>query len=111
MDYQHLLKDMSGDTSLTQDILELFLADMPELLKSLQKNYQQSDFEAAKSMAHKIKGSASNVRAGRLSEQAKFLEDCFVKQETTSAQEGMEKLQTIFEKTVLEIETRLKEGK
>ncbi len=111
LDYQHLLKDMSGDTSLTQDILELFLADMPELLKSLQKNYQQSDFEAAKSMAHKIKGSASNVRAGRLSEQAKFLEDCFVKQETTSAQEGMEKLQTIFEKTVLEIETRLKEGK
>jgi TMAO reductase system sensor TorS len=107
LDYEHLVADMSGDIQITEDILALFLADMPKLIKLLNYNHFQGETEKAKNLAHKIKGAALNTRANKLSEQARFVEECYMKQDARHIEDAMEKLNSIYETTIKHIKTKL----
>lgn len=54
--------------NLLNEVIELFLANTPELFLELQKGISDKDHKVVESLAHKIKGSARNIGAATLSE-------------------------------------------
>lgn len=59
------LLDLSepGETSLIAELLEIFEATTPDLLNSLQSSIEKNERQTIHAVAHRLKGSASNIGA------------------------------------------------
>ncbi len=60
-----IMKRLSGDKSLIQDIVEMFISNAPPQFEKLKKALDGNDRETLKITAHTIKGSAKNVSAAQ----------------------------------------------
>jgi HPt (histidine-containing phosphotransfer) domain-containing protein len=70
VDLQHLRRYTMGDLKLEEEVLELFIGQLPETIKALSEASSDRDWQIA---AHTLKGSGSAVgawRVARLAEQA-----------------------------------------
>jgi CheY-like chemotaxis protein len=73
-DYSDLLKRMDQDEEVIQQILEVFLLDIPERIKEQKSALSTGDDLRVAEIAHSIKGTAANLSAGKLTALAKRLE-------------------------------------
>lgn len=67
------LKEMVGEDFIGE-LLDTFLEDAPQLLKTLEGALRSKDAEAFRRAAHSLKSNAASFGAKALSEQAKVLE-------------------------------------
>lgn len=74
IDYEHLdmLKDAIGDD--LNEILNVFIENTPKGLGLIQQAFDAGDADSLRLHAHTLKGSAANVGATLLAEQAKVVE-------------------------------------
>lgn len=85
------LRDSVGDA--VSRMIDVFLEDTPNYLKSLEKAISDKDAQALMNLAHSIKGSARNFGASRLASVCKQLED-IGRSESTEGAVGL--LSTLF---------------
>lgn len=69
-DKKDLLDNFDGDEDLLDEIIGVFIRDVPVQIDRLEKAYSENDFVTLALQAHKMKGAAANMRA--LSMQALF---------------------------------------
>jgi PAS domain S-box-containing protein len=63
IDREELLARVDGDAALLQDIVSLFLADLPEALAAIREAVESKNAMSLAKLAHSLKGSASNFSA------------------------------------------------
>src|SRR5947209_20244814 len=63
LDEGDLLARLNGDTQLLNEVLELFLQQLPTMLANLRKAVSSNDPEEVRMAAHALKGSAANISA------------------------------------------------
>lgn len=100
LNFDTLLISMSNDKELSFELLDLFLSDMPATMAELNDACDVDDLAAVKTAAHKIKGSAANIRAEQLSHLAKHIETLCIDKDTRELSDQIVRLQTLFEETV-----------
>ncbi|MFO7813751.1 MAG: ATP-binding protein [Pelovirga sp.] len=69
-DQSGLLALVDGDRALATTLVRGFLADVPERLKALEKEFDAGNYPAATLVAHSIKGAAATIAAGAVKEVA-----------------------------------------
>jgi len=74
LDVAAMRQQLGDDEELFADLIELFLADYPGRLQALETALAASDFAGVRSVAHTIKGGASNLCASRVVQAARTLE-------------------------------------
>jgi len=74
MDRESLLERVAGDEALADELVELFLQDVPDRLKAIQHAHETGDMKTITLEAHTIKGSSSNIGANGMREAAFQLE-------------------------------------
>lgn len=62
-DRADLLSTVSGDVEIMEELVDMFLSAVPEQMESIRRAIGQSDFLTAAREAHKLKGTAANLRA------------------------------------------------
>jgi HPt (histidine-containing phosphotransfer) domain-containing protein len=72
---RELLKRVDGDMELLQDLVDLFLEELPQRLEALRAALDQDDLESLHEKAHAIKGSVSNFAAAAAFEAASQVND------------------------------------
>ena len=60
-DMDQLLRSTCDDNELAEQVVGVFLADIPVQLSSLQKALDENDVKTAERVAHSIKGAAATV--------------------------------------------------
>ncbi len=65
---------LSGDDDLMNDVIRVFLEDLPVRLTAIKDAVTRRDAEALRSAAHALKGAAANLSTGGLFEAARVLE-------------------------------------
>jgi CheY-like chemotaxis protein len=63
IDREELLARVDGDTALLQDMVSLFLADLPRTLTAIREAVESEDAERLHKLAHSLKGSVINFSA------------------------------------------------
>ncbi len=71
---ESVLERLGGDKELLGEVVELFLAEVPEILTQLKKSLEAEDWKSAAKLAHTLKGSSSNVGAEKFAHLALILE-------------------------------------
>ncbi|MDM8516450.1 ATP-binding protein [Desulfobacterales bacterium HSG16] len=80
-DQEGMLKKLDGDMDFCNDILDLFVRDMPLQIRKLQAAIDKKDFEKIELQGHIIKDSSSNILAGRIMKLAKLIQQAGIKQD------------------------------
>jgi len=73
-DEQALLQRLSGDATLLNEIIRVFLDDCPTQLTAIKNAVAQRNPAAVRATAHALVGAAANMAAVRLAEAARVLE-------------------------------------
>ena len=63
LDRASLLERVEGDQELLAEMIQLFLADAPQLLGAMRNALQQGDMPLLERSAHSMKGAAGNMSA------------------------------------------------
>lgn len=74
LDKASLLERLDGDQELLAELIELFLADCPNLLEEIRSAVASGDAPLLMRAAHTLKGSVSNFCAPRATEASQRLE-------------------------------------
>ena len=61
IDWQNCIELSNNKPELAKDILEMFVADMPNAKADIEKAYQDKDMEALENYAHKLHGACCYV--------------------------------------------------
>jgi CheY-like chemotaxis protein/HPt (histidine-containing phosphotransfer) domain-containing protein len=93
-----LLKRLLGDELLVNEVLEVFLADFPVQLESLLAALPEGDAATIQQRAHRLKGAAANIGAGRLRELAAGVELAAREGDLSRAAELSGQLRPCFER-------------
>lgn len=72
--YETILRQMDGDLSLMEEVIEIFLNETPKRLKKIQRALEMGDLKGLEREAHALKGSAGSLGARQLEERAKKLQ-------------------------------------
>jgi HPt (histidine-containing phosphotransfer) domain-containing protein len=97
----------SAGVEMTQTILDAFWTSNQEILVNLQSQLAGGDLDEAAKSAHALKGSAANLGAVVLAEQARLLEIACQAMEAPSAREVMEAIPDSISRTRAAFETLL----
>ncbi len=97
----------SAGVEMTQTILEAFWASNQEILVNLQSQLADGALAEAAKSAHALKGSAANLGAVVLAEQARLLENACQAMEALSARKVMETIPDSISRTRAAFETLL----
>ncbi len=97
----------SAGVEMTQTILDAFWTSNQEILVNLQSQLADGALDEAAKSAHALKGSAANLGAVVLAEQARLLEIACQAMEALSAREVMEAIPESISQTRAAFETLL----
>ena len=103
LNFETLLLSMSNDKELSYELLNLFIENMPEVMTELINSVDDGNIANVKTAAHKIKGSAANIRAQKLSMLAKQIESMCLDGNTELLSDQMDTFQNIFNETIVAI--------
>jgi signal transduction histidine kinase/DNA-binding response OmpR family regulator len=92
-----LLERLGGDQELLNEVLDIFLSDIPGQLQKLIQAKDNDDAEQVREKAHRIKGASANIGAQRASHVALQIEKAGKKN-------NLEGTESLFEKLEQEIE-------
>ncbi|MBF0470099.1 MAG: Hpt domain-containing protein [Gammaproteobacteria bacterium] len=103
-DLENLKQRVMGNEALLQQLLQLFLSDMPRQIELLKSAVAAEDIPLATAHAHKIKGGAANIGAVPMSLLAKEIEFSGKEGDLEQMQQQVPQLETLFSelKTVME---------
>lgn len=73
-DRESLLELVGGNDDLADDILSVFLEDLPGMISAVEDGLEKRDAAAVQRSAHTLKGSSANVRAAGIERLARQLE-------------------------------------
>jgi HPt (histidine-containing phosphotransfer) domain-containing protein len=90
VDLNHLRRYTLGDKALEQEVLRLFLAQLPETIASLRSAATERDWKMA---AHTLKGSSRAVGAWRIASLAQEAEALVCSAEPQACSEAISKLE------------------
>lgn len=68
-----LLSELAGDADMAE-LIEMFVAELPERVAALRQALTERDFEALRRLAHQLKGAAGGYGFPSITEAAKDLE-------------------------------------
>lgn len=95
------LKRIMGQEAILILLVEAFIQDMPELMKSLEAALNQHDLAAAAKHAHAIKGGAGNLSTFAVAETARKIERlCIDNQDGQELHELFEGFKDQLEQTI-----------
>lgn len=101
-DYVALLARVRNNQKLADELIQLFLDDLPDLSKQLQSAVAAESLEDIIAYSHRIKGSAANLSAILLSEMAANIETCGRKENLEEIKDKMDDFaQQVGELTLL----------
>jgi HPt (histidine-containing phosphotransfer) domain-containing protein len=72
---QQTLERLGGDEQLLQEVMEIFLQEVPKHLAGLRKAITQQDAETAERVAHSLQGELGYLGVAELSQGARALEE------------------------------------
>jgi HPt (histidine-containing phosphotransfer) domain-containing protein len=90
LDFAHLRRYTLGDKALEEEVLRLFLAQLPETIASLRSAASERDWKIA---AHTIKGSSRAVGAWRIASLAQEAETLVHSAEPQACSEAISRLE------------------
>ena len=73
-DRAEVLRRLEGDDQLLREVIDLFIQDSASLIDKLRRAVERKDAAEVCAAAHRLKGSASNLAAGPVTEAARALE-------------------------------------
>jgi HPt (histidine-containing phosphotransfer) domain-containing protein len=98
LDLKGLHDRCMGDVDLVQRVLKMFEERMPEEFETIEKALQGRDTEQIARVAHRVKGTAASVSAGRLTQAAGEIEDAGREGRLADLPAGVERLHDEWEK-------------
>jgi two-component system sensor histidine kinase/response regulator len=98
VDRVSLLDRVEGDQELLAEIIQVFLADAPQLLVAMQNALQQGDMILLERTAHSMKGAAGNMSALAAVNAASELEQSAKKKDAESSKSSLAALQGAVER-------------
>ena len=73
-DRLEVLRRLEGDDQLLREVIDLFIQDSASLIDRLRCAVEQNDAAEVRAAAHRLKGAASNLAAGPVTDAARALE-------------------------------------
>ena len=73
-DRVEVLRRLEGDDQLLREVIDLFIQDSASLVDRLRKAVERNDAADVRAAAHRLKGAASNLAAGPVTDAARALE-------------------------------------
>src|SRR6266566_9932849 len=98
LDRASLLERVEGDQGLLAEMIQLFLADAPELLGAMRSALQRGDMILLERSAHSMKGAAGNMSAQVTVNSALQLEQSAKKGDAESTKANLAALETAVER-------------
>ena len=98
IDRVSLLDRVGGDEDLLREITSIFLAEYPELLRSIEDGLAAGDAQRVERAAHSLKGSVANFGADSATQAAYRMETIGRKGSLTEAPEAYEELISQFQR-------------
>jgi HPt (histidine-containing phosphotransfer) domain-containing protein len=74
-DPEGLLRRAGGDWALAREVINMFLDDMPDVLKEMREAVAQRNWSVMQRAAHRLKGAAANLEARELTRITFEIED------------------------------------
>ena len=68
-----ILSDFADDVEM-QELIQLFVSEMPERISEMQRAYEDADFESVKRVAHQLKGACAGYGFSMIGDAAAALE-------------------------------------
>ena len=96
-DYEAVCKRLFDDKNIVNEVVKVFLQDMPQQLKEINALVSKGDVEQVAIQAHKIKGSSANMGGMVLSELAKTIEFAGKESDSETINQQLPKLQQSFD--------------
>ena len=93
-----IIEASGGDSSIVQELVDLFLAQIPLDLHDLGSAIEKEDLDNIKKLAHKIKGSSAYFGAEYMVLCAKKIEEFALKKDLTSCKNHFQRLQEAYHK-------------
>ncbi|MBU3915298.1 Hpt domain-containing protein, partial [bacterium] len=75
LDYEKAIEEFEGDESFLTEVLEGFLNNVKDQIKTIEQAMSDGDFELIRKEAHSIKGGAANLTALDLAKSALEIEN------------------------------------
>ncbi|WP_414828590.1 Hpt domain-containing protein [Alteromonas sp. H39] len=94
------LKRMMGKQALLDKIIDLFLAQFPQVWTSAKSAVANSNWKEVASQAHTLKGSAAELGLERLADALRVLEHAARTEDETSAIKAQVEVDAVVEKTL-----------
>jgi PAS domain S-box-containing protein len=91
---------LMGDESLMKQVVENFLADMPQQLADIEEAGREGERDAIAKLAHKIKGASANMAAEEMSACAQQLEQAAKEGDQEKFHELIEQLSHSFQRLI-----------
>ena len=98
LDRVALLSRMEGDRELLAEIIQVFLADAPQLVVAMRQALAQGDMHLLERSAHSLKGAAANLSALDTVKAASQLEQSAKNKDSESSKTNLLELQAIVER-------------
>lgn len=95
----------TGGPELVNELIALYLDEMPDRLEIVRTAVEENNAEALRSMAHKIKGSSSNLGLPEVASASGILEDVGREGDLAQADEFVGSLDTAFDRARLGLES------
>ncbi len=73
-DRVEVLRRLEGDDQLLREVIDLFIQDSASLVDRLRTAVERNDADEVRAAAHRLKGAASNLAAGPVTDAARALE-------------------------------------
>jgi len=89
------------------DMLRMFVDDAPERLENLRQALRHHDADAVQRAAHKLKGSAANIRAGACVELLQVMEDHGEAGRVEEAAQMLPRVEAALDELVVYVRERL----
>jgi len=93
-----LLEGVGGDRKLLAELIDVFLADTPKVLRRVKRGAKSGDPNQLKDSAHALKGSVGNFESGRAFEAVRRVETLAKENQFTDVPEAMRVLEMEIEK-------------
>jgi len=98
LDRVSLLSRVEGDRELLAEIIQIFLADAPQLIVAMRQALAQGDMRLLERSAHSMKGAAANLSALDTVKAASQLEQSAKNEDAESSKTNLSALQAIVER-------------
>src|SRR5262249_4905322 len=93
-----LLEGVGGDRKLLAELIDVFLADTPKVLRRVKRGAKSGEAKQLKDSAHALKGSVGNFESGRAFESVRRVETLAKENKFPEVPEAMRVLEMEIEK-------------